>query len=160
MSKKVRLLSTVIVPTVLILLIGGGLAWQLLWRPASESSALCQTQAVYVAGYIYAYAEEKGAFPQPGWNSQHTCPHWVEELRSMTPPRSWPEMARILKCPKDTTAIATSYSISSVVAGHPLKEFTKSDMSRIPLLYERVFPGSHGWVVYLDGHSERIGVFQ
>ena len=120
-------------------------------HPPSKRT-VCRHHMLNLGNYVLLYADKTGRLP----NSSR----WVKEVRDWLPDDSTREWyARMLKCPEDRSNSETSYEMNPDLSGRRLAEFENiptSQYVQTVLLREKQFPGSHGWIVYLDGHAERL----
>lgn len=119
-------------------------------HPPAKSST-CGDQIRKIARMLYYYARTEGSFPP--------SEKWVERLDQYYATGSDKgQLVSLLKCPSDTMRSRCSYEINLDLCGRRWADIPVKDYNRTVLLWEKDFSGSHGWVVFLDGHAERSSI--
>jgi len=111
---------------------------------------VCGMNAVNIAGRLQLEGVDAGGkLPLSGQDSDGN-PLWVRSLLPDVPSErlSW------LKCPLDRSKRISSYDLDPDVAGRDLNTIPPDERKDTVVLREMCFPGSHGHIVYLDGHVE------
>lgn len=118
----------------------------------------CRMNIEIVGKLLMLYADDHGGvFPPYGWDSKHAMPTWVYDthlwcLRHKTRD----DILTFVKCPSDTSDEVTSYEMNPALACLRFDQIPKSRRSRTIVVYEKCYPGSHGWAFYMDCHVDRL----
>ena len=119
-------------------------------RPGGYRQAdaiVCRSNIAMLAARLNVYAEANGCMPS--WRS------WPESLVDSYTGAEQTDLKRWLRCPCDVSREQCSYAMNSGLSGVRVADIPRPRWKHVVLLRERKHGGSHGWIVYLDGHYEK-----
>jgi hypothetical protein len=115
--------------------------------PRPSSSMICRMRAAELALNLQLYEQQYGRLPRAS--------NWIRDVKRLALEQTGkPLPSRFLKCPSDASSSTCSYVMNPCLSGRSTHAVPLRDRERTWLLRERCFTGSHGWVVYLDGHPD------
>lgn len=118
------------------------------YYPTPSKPAVCRCNIRELDLMLEIYAEKNGHYPHSD--------NWVETLEhSTTDAQEKRRLHRSLKCLSDTSMSRCSYEMNPALSGRKPADIPKKDREHIVMLREKEFTGSHGWVIFLNGHPER-----
>jgi prepilin-type processing-associated H-X9-DG protein len=89
-------------------------------------------------------------------NDADGTPLWVKDFIASLNLEQRKVWTALLKCPLDKSGDITSYEFNSELSGKNLHDIPFERWSHTILIREKLAHGSHGYVLYLDGHTEKI----
>lgn len=104
----------------------------------------CRSNIVHISLCLRIYHADNGHLPK--------SEKLLAAIRPYFARISGGELADSLKCPTDDTSSRYSYEMNPALSGVNLSTIPADKQKSIPMLREKKFPDSHGWVIFADGH--------
>lgn len=118
----------------------------------------CSTNIEIIGKSLLLYADDHGGvFPPFGWDGRHQMPTWLYGTHTWCLRHTIRgDILALAKCPSDQSSDVTSYEMNPALACLRFDQIPKSQQSRTIVVYEKSYPGSHGWAFYMDCHVDHL----